>query len=291
MANKEKLLTISQASDFLNVSIGTLRNWHKQGKLIPKRTAGGQRRYPLSQLKDFQNSDLNLDSYFVRNGRLTPWVYVLIGGILTALIIFVVREIVFFSSSSSNTIPNSNQNLDKTDTATLDDRQIYALYLPETFNTETQSSSAEASKQSSRNLLFKLNKNAPLLDSDKIKNQISLDDLNIVGKNMNLGFYVPIDIVDSTNEAGIDINDELLLQPKLTQTIQSGQATIKKNNALTSVSFPFEFNKNPVVVLTPISKVQTDWYRVKSVRKNGFVIELSKPANNEMVFNWIAVED
>ena len=42
--------SISQAADRLGVSLSTLRRWEACGKLVPERTAGGQRRYSASQL-------------------------------------------------------------------------------------------------------------------------------------------------------------------------------------------------------------------------------------------------
>jgi putative resolvase len=47
----EKLLSIKEAGDVLGVSNGTLRRWETEKRLIPERTAGGQRRYPLSLLR------------------------------------------------------------------------------------------------------------------------------------------------------------------------------------------------------------------------------------------------
>ena len=46
-----KLLSISQAAELMGVSQSTLRRWEQDKKLIPERTAGGQRRYLLSQLR------------------------------------------------------------------------------------------------------------------------------------------------------------------------------------------------------------------------------------------------
>lgn len=46
----DKLLTIHEAAEVLGVSNTTLRRWEKEGKLVPGRTAGNQRRYKLSQI-------------------------------------------------------------------------------------------------------------------------------------------------------------------------------------------------------------------------------------------------
>lgn len=45
-----RLLTIGEASEMLDVSISTLRRWEREGRLIPERTPGNQRRYPISLL-------------------------------------------------------------------------------------------------------------------------------------------------------------------------------------------------------------------------------------------------
>ncbi len=49
MPNK-KFLSISKAAKLLQVSPDTLRNWERQGKLIPVRTSGGARRYSSVEL-------------------------------------------------------------------------------------------------------------------------------------------------------------------------------------------------------------------------------------------------
>lgn len=47
----ERLVAIGEAAEALGVSITTLRRWEAQGKLVPERTAGRQRRYDLVKLK------------------------------------------------------------------------------------------------------------------------------------------------------------------------------------------------------------------------------------------------
>ena len=56
LPNPTKLFSVSQASEFLNISIDTLRRWDKKGKLVPVRTAGGSRRYHLNQLEAFKST-------------------------------------------------------------------------------------------------------------------------------------------------------------------------------------------------------------------------------------------
>lgn len=46
-----RYVAIGEASVALGVSITTLRRWEAEGKLIPERTAGRQRRYDLAKLK------------------------------------------------------------------------------------------------------------------------------------------------------------------------------------------------------------------------------------------------
>jgi putative resolvase len=46
-----RLVAIGKAAEALGVSITTLRRWEAEGKLVPERTAGRQRRYDLVKLK------------------------------------------------------------------------------------------------------------------------------------------------------------------------------------------------------------------------------------------------
>lgn len=46
----DKLLTMQEACDLVNVSSGTLRRWEKAGNLTPAYTPGGHRRYTRDQL-------------------------------------------------------------------------------------------------------------------------------------------------------------------------------------------------------------------------------------------------
>jgi len=47
----DRYVAIGEASEALGVSITTLRRWEAEGKLVPERTAGRQRRYDLAKLK------------------------------------------------------------------------------------------------------------------------------------------------------------------------------------------------------------------------------------------------
>lgn len=55
---EEKLLTITQASEFLGVSLDTLRRWDKSGKLVAIRKEGGVHRYYRQNDLDLFASDL-----------------------------------------------------------------------------------------------------------------------------------------------------------------------------------------------------------------------------------------
>jgi putative resolvase len=61
-----KLLTIKQASEYLNVSQDTLRKWDKLGKLNSLTTSGGHRRYLQEDLDNFigiidsKSEDINI---------------------------------------------------------------------------------------------------------------------------------------------------------------------------------------------------------------------------------------
>lgn len=46
----DKLYSIGEAAKYLGVSVSTLRRWEIGGKLVPERTQGQQRRYPISLL-------------------------------------------------------------------------------------------------------------------------------------------------------------------------------------------------------------------------------------------------
>lgn len=48
---EKKFLTISEAANFLNVSVSTLRNWDKAGKLTPVR-------HPINSYRLYRSDDL-----------------------------------------------------------------------------------------------------------------------------------------------------------------------------------------------------------------------------------------
>ena len=49
----DALLSISEASKKLGVSIGTLREWEREGQITPERTPGKHRRYSESSINNF----------------------------------------------------------------------------------------------------------------------------------------------------------------------------------------------------------------------------------------------
>lgn len=59
--SKKRLMSIGQAASFLGVSIDTLRNWEKAGKIKSIRENGGIRRYSLTKLKKTQQSHPRLE--------------------------------------------------------------------------------------------------------------------------------------------------------------------------------------------------------------------------------------
>lgn len=53
------MYSIKQASDYLGVSIQTIRRWEQAGKLSSERTAGGHRRFNPEELKTFKHRQAN----------------------------------------------------------------------------------------------------------------------------------------------------------------------------------------------------------------------------------------
>ena len=49
----KRLLTATDAADYLGISITTLNRMTKEGKLVPYRTPGGHRRYSLTMLDEY----------------------------------------------------------------------------------------------------------------------------------------------------------------------------------------------------------------------------------------------
>ncbi len=47
----DRLMPIGETAKILGVSVSTLRRWEEEGKLVPERTLGGQRRYSLAKIQ------------------------------------------------------------------------------------------------------------------------------------------------------------------------------------------------------------------------------------------------
>lgn len=45
-----EFVSIQEAARILGVSVATLRNWDREGRLVPVRTLGGHRRYDLAEI-------------------------------------------------------------------------------------------------------------------------------------------------------------------------------------------------------------------------------------------------
>jgi len=54
------VISVSEASEYLGVSISTMRRWEKEGKLIPHRTSGKHRRYDKNDLIKLRNKKDNV---------------------------------------------------------------------------------------------------------------------------------------------------------------------------------------------------------------------------------------
>lgn len=66
---EEKLLTISQAAEYLGVSLNTLRRWDESGKLVAIRKGGGTHRYYRKKDLEIFSSDLfSLASAWIERG-------------------------------------------------------------------------------------------------------------------------------------------------------------------------------------------------------------------------------
>lgn len=47
----DQLVSIGKAAEMLDVHIETLRRWEKSGKIVCRRTPGGQRRFRIEDLR------------------------------------------------------------------------------------------------------------------------------------------------------------------------------------------------------------------------------------------------
>lgn len=56
--SSQAALPIGEASRLLGVSISTVRNWERVGKIAPFRTPGGQRRYRVEDIEALRNGQV-----------------------------------------------------------------------------------------------------------------------------------------------------------------------------------------------------------------------------------------
>ena len=66
-----KLFSISEAAKIAGVSASTLRRWESEGKILPERTLGGQRRYTLAMLKQHMAHRAKSDKKTVAYARVS----------------------------------------------------------------------------------------------------------------------------------------------------------------------------------------------------------------------------
>lgn len=64
------LLKVSDAATYLGVSVSTMHRWEREGKLIPLRTKGNQRRYDTEELESFKFNSSN-EKYTVAYARVS----------------------------------------------------------------------------------------------------------------------------------------------------------------------------------------------------------------------------
>ena len=64
------LLKVSDAANYLGVSISTMHRWEREGKLIPLRTKGNQRRYDTEELENFKFDTKN-EKYTIAYARVS----------------------------------------------------------------------------------------------------------------------------------------------------------------------------------------------------------------------------
>ena len=64
-------LSISEASSFIGISPSTLRRYERQGLISPKRTIGGHRRYPISDLRKLAGESIELSETTIAYARVS----------------------------------------------------------------------------------------------------------------------------------------------------------------------------------------------------------------------------
>jgi excisionase family DNA binding protein len=56
MEEERRLMTAKEASNYLRISLFTLRKIEQQGLIVPYRTPGGHRRYSVEMLNEYLES-------------------------------------------------------------------------------------------------------------------------------------------------------------------------------------------------------------------------------------------
>jgi excisionase family DNA binding protein len=56
MEDQRRLMTAKEASNYLRISLFTLRKIEQQGLIVPYRTPGGHRRYSVEMLNEYLES-------------------------------------------------------------------------------------------------------------------------------------------------------------------------------------------------------------------------------------------
>jgi excisionase family DNA binding protein len=56
MEEQRRLMTAKEASNYLRISLFTLRKIEQQGLIVPYRTPGGHRRYSVEMLNEYLES-------------------------------------------------------------------------------------------------------------------------------------------------------------------------------------------------------------------------------------------
>lgn len=69
MEDKKDLLSIGKASEYLGISIDTLRRWEKKGRIEPFRSPGGHRYYEKNQLDNLFGKKYERDEPTIRTKK------------------------------------------------------------------------------------------------------------------------------------------------------------------------------------------------------------------------------
>lgn len=256
-STSDQLLTVSQAADLLDVSVNTLRNWDRQGKLKSRRTPGGQRRYEIKQLKDL---NLKKIKYAVSEQKYNDaGIKQIVFGATIALAAIIIWQRVEAPGSAEIMKISENSLLNLTEAVTLSE-------------TPTNISAID------RQLLQK-----------NLTGQLANLELNpgyappVLGKTV----YLPVEPAEiQTTAAQANDNGELKLGPE----IYAGTAIVPKNMSKVEVWLDDgkALEKTPIVTLTPTTEVATEWWLSK-ISAQAFTINLNAAAKTDLEFNWIAV--